>query len=183
MQERGVLTPLSAVCCHEDSVDRPHSKIDALYACCNAFYQDKGEDASTVSCPKYSLLTYVFHFSLHHVILTAPQHKDEAARRGTIINIVSIRKIINLVSTISIIGATGTIGCHHVCPAMTTKRSTDLSPCTTSFVYPHCQTSTREIQPVHQEARVNIGLPGARCSALEARQRDSISAPIGFIHC
>jgi hypothetical protein len=31
-------------------------QIDALYECCNAFYKKEGEDASTVSCPKYSLL-------------------------------------------------------------------------------------------------------------------------------
>ncbi|KAF2862776.1 DUF1903-domain-containing protein [Piedraia hortae CBS 480.64] len=31
-------------------------QIDALYECCNLFYQRNGEDASTVSCPKASLL-------------------------------------------------------------------------------------------------------------------------------
>ncbi|KAF1966158.1 DUF1903-domain-containing protein, partial [Bimuria novae-zelandiae CBS 107.79] len=31
-------------------------EVDALYECCNAFYQEKGESASTASCPKYSLL-------------------------------------------------------------------------------------------------------------------------------
>lgn len=31
-------------------------QIDALYACCNLFYQKEGDDASTVSCPKASLL-------------------------------------------------------------------------------------------------------------------------------
>ena len=30
--------------------------IDALYACCQAFYEKNGEDASTSSCPKPSLL-------------------------------------------------------------------------------------------------------------------------------
>ncbi|KAF2458918.1 hypothetical protein BDY21DRAFT_339262 [Lineolata rhizophorae] len=30
--------------------------IDALYECCNAFYKEKGDDASTSSCPKASLL-------------------------------------------------------------------------------------------------------------------------------
>lgn len=34
------------------------SQVDALYECCNAFYQRQGEKASTVSCPKYSLLKY-----------------------------------------------------------------------------------------------------------------------------
>jgi hypothetical protein len=33
-------------------------KVDALYECCNAFYHEKGEGASTVSCPKASLLRY-----------------------------------------------------------------------------------------------------------------------------
>lgn len=33
-------------------------QVDALYECCNAFYQEKGETASTVSCPKYTLLKY-----------------------------------------------------------------------------------------------------------------------------
>ncbi|EGZ77643.1 DUF1903-domain-containing protein [Neurospora hispaniola] len=31
-------------------------QIDALYECCNAFYEKNGESASTVSCPKASLL-------------------------------------------------------------------------------------------------------------------------------
>ncbi|KAI0594981.1 hypothetical protein F4775DRAFT_571530 [Biscogniauxia sp. FL1348] len=30
--------------------------IDALYECCDAFYKQNGDDASTVSCPKPSLL-------------------------------------------------------------------------------------------------------------------------------
>jgi hypothetical protein len=34
-------------------------KIDALYECCNAFYKENGDDASTVSCPKAQLLRYV----------------------------------------------------------------------------------------------------------------------------
>jgi hypothetical protein len=36
--------------------DRCKKEVDALYDCCNAFYAKKGEDASTVSCPKASLL-------------------------------------------------------------------------------------------------------------------------------
>jgi len=32
------------------------SQIDALYECCNAFYAKNGENASTVGCPKASLL-------------------------------------------------------------------------------------------------------------------------------
>ncbi|KAJ1326805.1 Mature-T-Cell Proliferation I type [Microdochium nivale] len=30
--------------------------IDALYNCCEAFYKKNGDEASTVSCPKPSLL-------------------------------------------------------------------------------------------------------------------------------
>ena len=30
--------------------------VDALYACCNIFYEQHGEDAKTMSCPKASLL-------------------------------------------------------------------------------------------------------------------------------
>jgi hypothetical protein len=32
------------------------TKIDALYECCNAFYKNNGDGASTVSCPKPDLL-------------------------------------------------------------------------------------------------------------------------------
>ncbi|KAF3917120.1 hypothetical protein ABW20_dc0106332 [Dactylellina cionopaga] len=31
-------------------------QIDALYACCAEFYQQKGRDATSVSCPKPNLL-------------------------------------------------------------------------------------------------------------------------------
>jgi hypothetical protein len=31
-------------------------QVDALYECCNAFYKKNGDNASTVSCPKASLL-------------------------------------------------------------------------------------------------------------------------------
>lgn len=31
-------------------------QIDSLYACCATFYKMKGRDASSVSCPKASLL-------------------------------------------------------------------------------------------------------------------------------
>ncbi|KAK4540571.1 Cx9C motif-containing protein 4, mitochondrial [Oleoguttula mirabilis] len=31
-------------------------QIDALYECCNLFYQRNGDDASCVSCPKANLL-------------------------------------------------------------------------------------------------------------------------------
>lgn len=36
--------------------ERCQSAVDALYECCNAFYQEKGEDAHTSACPKASLL-------------------------------------------------------------------------------------------------------------------------------
>jgi len=32
------------------------TQVDALYECCNAFYEKNGEDAKTVSCPKANLL-------------------------------------------------------------------------------------------------------------------------------
>ena len=36
--------------------DKCQSQIDALYECCNAFYQKQGDEARTVSCPKPDLL-------------------------------------------------------------------------------------------------------------------------------
>lgn len=30
--------------------------VDALYACCQAFYERNGDNAATVSCPKPNLL-------------------------------------------------------------------------------------------------------------------------------
>ena len=36
--------------------EKCRGRVDALYECCNAFYQGKGEDAKTSSCPKPSLL-------------------------------------------------------------------------------------------------------------------------------
>ncbi|OAL03917.1 DUF1903-domain-containing protein [Phaeosphaeriaceae sp. SRC1lsM3a] len=36
--------------------DKCKKEVDALYECCNAFYKEKGDDASTVSCPKANLL-------------------------------------------------------------------------------------------------------------------------------
>jgi hypothetical protein len=35
-------------------------KVDALYECCNAFYTENGDNASSVCCPKVDLLRYVF---------------------------------------------------------------------------------------------------------------------------
>ncbi|CAD0096669.1 unnamed protein product, partial [Aureobasidium vineae] len=39
---------------HHNDIDR--TQIDALYECCNAFYEKNGDSASTVSCPKAGLL-------------------------------------------------------------------------------------------------------------------------------
>ncbi|KAK2047051.1 DUF1903-domain-containing protein [Colletotrichum somersetense] len=36
--------------------ERCQSAIIALYECCEAFYQSKGSEATTVSCPKPDLL-------------------------------------------------------------------------------------------------------------------------------
>ncbi|KAF1838080.1 DUF1903-domain-containing protein [Decorospora gaudefroyi] len=36
--------------------EKCRKEVDALYECCNAFYKENGQEASTVSCPKYSLL-------------------------------------------------------------------------------------------------------------------------------
>jgi hypothetical protein len=36
-----------------------NSQVDALYECCNKFYERNGDDGSTVSCPKAGTLRYV----------------------------------------------------------------------------------------------------------------------------
>ncbi|KAB8289615.1 hypothetical protein EYC80_010530 [Monilinia laxa] len=36
--------------------DKCRSQVDALYDCCNAFYEKNGDDAKSVSCPKANLL-------------------------------------------------------------------------------------------------------------------------------
>lgn len=36
--------------------EKCQAEVDALYECCNAFYKERGEDASSASCPKASLL-------------------------------------------------------------------------------------------------------------------------------
>jgi hypothetical protein len=36
--------------------EKCRSHVDRLYDCCNAFYQEKGDDAKTASCPKPRLL-------------------------------------------------------------------------------------------------------------------------------
>jgi len=38
------------------SEEKCKDQVDALYACCNTFYQQQGDKAQTVSCPKASLL-------------------------------------------------------------------------------------------------------------------------------
>jgi hypothetical protein len=39
---------------NSNNTDR--TQIDALYECCNAFYDKNGDSASTLSCPKAGLL-------------------------------------------------------------------------------------------------------------------------------
>lgn len=36
--------------------DKCQAQIDALYECCNAFYQQRGDEGKTPSCPKANLL-------------------------------------------------------------------------------------------------------------------------------
>ncbi|KAF2473870.1 DUF1903-domain-containing protein [Lindgomyces ingoldianus] len=36
--------------------EKCRKEVDALYECCNAFYQKNGDEARTVSCPKAPLL-------------------------------------------------------------------------------------------------------------------------------
>ncbi|SMQ46829.1 unnamed protein product [Zymoseptoria tritici ST99CH_3D7] len=45
-------------CIQKNNYDEAMCKkqIDALYECCNLFYKKEGDDATTVSCPKASLL-------------------------------------------------------------------------------------------------------------------------------
>jgi hypothetical protein len=57
MQEAG--TVLVATYIFTRHADGRVRQIDALYECCSLFYKKEGDDASTVSCPKASLLRYV----------------------------------------------------------------------------------------------------------------------------
>ncbi|KAI4742846.1 hypothetical protein E4T50_06756 [Aureobasidium sp. EXF-12298] len=41
---------------HAANYDTDRTQIDALYECCNAFYEKNGDSASTLSCPKAGLL-------------------------------------------------------------------------------------------------------------------------------
>ncbi|KAL5349408.1 Cx9C motif-containing protein 4, mitochondrial [Pseudogymnoascus australis] len=45
-------------CIQKNNYDESKCKaeIDALYECCNAFYEKNGDTAKTVSCPKANLL-------------------------------------------------------------------------------------------------------------------------------
>jgi hypothetical protein len=45
-------------CIQKNNYDESKCKaeIDALYECCNAFYEKYGDAAKTVSCPKANLL-------------------------------------------------------------------------------------------------------------------------------
>ncbi|GAM86066.1 hypothetical protein ANO11243_040760 [Dothideomycetidae sp. 11243] len=43
--------------------EKCQGQIDALYECCNAFYQRQGDDAKTLSCPKAGLLRSVLGLS------------------------------------------------------------------------------------------------------------------------
>lgn len=62
----GVLHPNTALladniapaCLSKNSFDEQkcQAQIDALYSCCNAFYEKFGDDAKTVSCPMANLL-------------------------------------------------------------------------------------------------------------------------------
>ncbi len=40
------------------SEDKCKKQVDALYECCNLFYEKNGDIASTVSCPKVTLLRW-----------------------------------------------------------------------------------------------------------------------------
>jgi hypothetical protein len=57
---------------HQEPPSDDGSQIDALYECCNLFYQRNGDEASTVSCPKANLLRYVSPSNLH-----LPSHERE----------------------------------------------------------------------------------------------------------
>lgn len=52
-------SPLTAVDClsknHFDE-SKCRAEIDALYACCNSFYQREGDNAKSVCCPRPDLL-------------------------------------------------------------------------------------------------------------------------------
>ena len=54
MSEAGEYLPHAVASGRITSLTR--AQIDALYQCCNLFYQRNGDEASVVSCPKANLL-------------------------------------------------------------------------------------------------------------------------------
>jgi len=60
--------------------EKCQSQIDELYRCCNLFYQQQGDDAHTVSCPKASLLRLKMKQRLpRHTTGVSDGHGAEAA--------------------------------------------------------------------------------------------------------
>ncbi|CRL22155.1 MTCP1 [Penicillium camemberti] len=53
---RAVCVPPDCLQKNSFNEDKCQAQIDALYECCNAFYQVQGDQASTLSCPKANLL-------------------------------------------------------------------------------------------------------------------------------
>ncbi|OBT95303.2 Cx9C motif-containing protein 4, mitochondrial [Pseudogymnoascus verrucosus] len=54
----GISLTYPSDCIQKNNYDESKCKaeIDALYECCNAFYEKYGDAAKTVSCPKANLL-------------------------------------------------------------------------------------------------------------------------------
>ena len=65
------------------AVDRVF-QVDALYECCNAFYQRNGDNASCVSCPKASLLRYCVQSDYEKATADASKAEDETAQRSQV---------------------------------------------------------------------------------------------------
>lgn len=65
------------------------SQIDALYECCNSFYQKNGDDAKTVSCPKAGLLRLVVNplITLLYISDSPFQTEDEATGSRNLIDL------------------------------------------------------------------------------------------------
>lgn len=49
-------TSLDCLTKHSYNEERCKKEVEDLYRCCNAFYEERGPEAKTVSCPKVSLL-------------------------------------------------------------------------------------------------------------------------------
>lgn len=58
-------------------------QVDALYECCNTFYEEKGENASSVCCPKYNLLKYYLQAPLLDAQLTVDRLKMKQRSQGS----------------------------------------------------------------------------------------------------